>query len=75
MLLREENYTKTFSSGGGAGSRVLDVGRAARAAQGLTDWMIKASPGSMGPASPASRRSSGSKDGQRSQLPLLKGGR
>ncbi len=40
MLLREDNYNKVFRNGG-AGSKVLDVGNAMSAQQGVMDWMLK----------------------------------
>ena len=41
MLLREENYNKTFRNGG-VGERVLGVDSAIGAQQEVVDWMLKA---------------------------------
>ena len=50
LLLREDNYNKTFAHGG-AGLRVLDVSQAMSAQQTVTDWMLKpSSPNKKGPA-------------------------
>lgn len=40
MLLREGNYNKHFRNGG-VGEKVLDVGTAMNAQQGVVDWMLK----------------------------------
>lgn len=40
LLLREENYNKTFSNGG-AGEKTLSVDKALNAQQGVVDWMLK----------------------------------
>lgn len=42
ILLREENYNKTFASGG-AGQRVLAVNKALSAGNDVTNWMLKRS--------------------------------
>ncbi|KAK9810350.1 hypothetical protein WJX72_009243 [[Myrmecia] bisecta] len=42
LLLREENYNKTFSNGG-AGEKALAVDKALNAQQGVVDWMLKSS--------------------------------
>ena len=42
LLLREENYNKTFANGG-AGERTLSVNKAISAQQDVRDWMLKGS--------------------------------
>ena len=56
LLLREDNYNKTFANGG-AGMRVLDVSQAMSAQQNITDWMLKPnSPNRKGPAAPKAQQ-------------------
>ena len=43
MILREDNYTKTFVNGG-AGMRQPDVRQALNTRQDLVDWMTKQPP-------------------------------
>lgn len=40
LLLREDNYNKTFTNGG-AGVTVLNVSQAMNASQSVMDWMLK----------------------------------
>jgi predicted RNase H-like nuclease (RuvC/YqgF family) len=43
LLLREDNYNKTFANGG-VGMHVLNVSQAMNAEKELIDWMLKATP-------------------------------
>ena len=45
LLLREESYNKTFRNGG-MGEKVLNVGAAQQADNGVMDWMFKNRKGS-----------------------------
>lgn len=43
LLLREDNYNKTFSNGG-AGRRTLAVDKALTTQSQVVDWMLKSGP-------------------------------